>query len=377
MRIKSLIYADPREIGWSLDKLELKDGTNLFVGASGAGKSRVLNIIFNISAFVTRDQAANGQWTLHFEHSGVDYTWKCDVAPVGDDREGHVFSEELWIGSPDHPETSLFTRTETEFRFGPKEVPKLAKKTSAINLLRDEDSVKPVYEAFSRVMRRLFWGSDLTAAIAFQAVPHQVVRKLEKRPNLLDMFGLEVSLNVVLYLLNRYFTDEFELVCDHFKRVFPFVTELRMTTADKVVGGPFGSDVPVAMVKERGIEKPVPLQNVSSGMQKVLLIITDIVTAPLGLLYMIDEYENSLGVNAIDFLPSFLSECGGGRQYIITTHHPLLINAIPVSDWFIFHRRGLHIRITHGREIEDKYGRSKQQRFIQLINDPLYTNGVE
>jgi predicted ATPase len=73
---------------------------------------------------------------------------------------------------------------------------------------------------------------------------------------------------------------------------------------------------------------------------------------PPDLRYMIDEYENSLGVNVIDLLPSFLAECGGARQVIITTHHPLLINAIPVTGWFIFHRKGLNIRVTHGDEVE-------------------------
>jgi predicted ATPase len=140
---------------------------------------------------------------------------------------------------------------------------------------------------------------------------------------------------------------------------------------------PLGADVPVVFIKERGIKKPVQLNEIASGMQKVLLIITDVVTAPPDTLYMIDEYENSLGVNAIDFLPSFLNECGGSRQFIVTTHHPLLINAIPVSDWFVFHRRGLNIKVAHGSEIEARYGRSKQQRFVQLINDPLYTAGVE
>lgn len=92
---------------------------------------------------------------------------------------------------------------------------------------------------------------------------------------------------------------------------------------------------------------------------------------------MIDEYENTLGVNAIDFLPSFLAECGGARQFIITTHHPLLINAIPVTDRFIIHRTGPNIRVTHGDEVESRYGRLKQQRFIQPTNDPLDTEGVE
>jgi len=140
---------------------------------------------------------------------------------------------------------------------------------------------------------------------------------------------------------------------------------------------PLGTDIPVVLIKERGINKPIALSDVSSGMQKVLLIVTDVITTPTTMLYMIDEYENSLGVNAIDFLPPFLAECGGTRQFIMTTHHPLLINAIPVADWFIFHRKGLNIRVTPGEMVEARYGRSKQQRFTQLINDPLYTEGVE
>ena len=136
----------------------------------------------------------------------------------------------------------------------------------------------------------------------------------------------------------------------------------------------FGIDVPVAFIKERGISKPAQLSEISLiGMQKVLLIITDIITSPANLLYMIDEYENSLGVNAIDFLPPFLAECGGARQFIVTTHHPLLINAIPVSDWFIFQRRGLNITVTHGHDIEARYGKSSNSRFVQLINGPIYT----
>jgi len=135
--------------------------------------------------------------------------------------------------------------------------------------------------------------------------------------------------------------------------------------------------VPIVLLKERGIKEPVTLSEISSGMQKVLLIITDVLTWPEDMLYMIDEYDNSLGTNAIDFLHSFLADYGGGRQFIVTTHHPLLINAIPLADWFVFHRKGLNITVTRGHELESRYGRSKQQTFTQLINDPLYTEGVE
>jgi len=90
-----------------------------------------------------------------------------------------------------------------------------------------------------------------------------------------------------------------------------------------------------------------------------------------------DEYENSLGINAINFFPSFLADIETDKQFIITSHHPYIINKIPVENWFIFHRKGSEIKIRYGRENVERFGRSKQQRFIQLINDPFYNEGVE
>ena len=115
MKIKSLAYADPRGPGWSLDTLNLKDGINLFVGASGSGKTRVLNIIFNIGICAAQDKFFNGEWTIQFEHAGVTYTWQYQGASDGQENQV-VLSERLWIGSPDLVETPLFSRTESNFQ---------------------------------------------------------------------------------------------------------------------------------------------------------------------------------------------------------------------------------------------------------------------
>ena len=109
-------------------------------------------------------------------------------------------------------------------------------------------------------------------------------------------------------------------------------------------------------------------------MQKVLLIIADIITLPKGSIYIIDEYENSLGINAIDFLPEFLDAHGTDIQFLITTHHPYLINSMPMKKWRVFHRNGSRVSIKDGAEFEEKYGKSKQKAFVQLINDPFYTD---
>ncbi len=112
-------------------------------------------------------------------------------------------------------------------------------------------------------------------------------------------------------------------------------------------------------------------------MQKVLLILTDIYTLPNGSIYLIDEYENSLGVSAIDFFPSFLTDLERDIQFIITSHHPYLINNIPVQNWLVFHRDGSQVQVRYGEENIKAYGESKQTRFLKLLNDPFYSRDID
>jgi AAA domain, putative AbiEii toxin, Type IV TA system len=346
------------------------------VGASASGKTRVLNILFNIGRSATQANTTTGQWTIHFQHADIDYTWKFDSA-LTEDPDHRLLSESLWMGTPDNTVTPLISRSQTSLKAGTQDVPKLPTTSSAIYVLREDDSIKPVYEAFSRIMRRRFWSEDLAESLKLVSIPRHAIRRLDRHRDPATLSQLSLPLSCELYLLDRYFRPTLELIREQFKRVFPFVDDLVVGTAAEGLDMPLGSDVPLALVKERGIRKPVPLPEIASGMQKVLLIITDVITSPPDVLYMIDEYENSLGVNAIDFLPSFLADHGGNRQIVVTTHHPLLINAIPLSDWFVCHRKGMEIKVTPGHELESRYGRSKQQRFTQLINDPLYTEGIE
>jgi len=132
--------------------------------------------------------------------------------------------------------------------------------------------------------------------------------------------------------------------------------------------------MPIFYVKESGVKNHIYLPNLSSGMLKVLLIVTDILTLPDDAIYIIDEYENSLGENAIDFLPALLLEQQGNKQFLITSHHPYLINKIPVSNWYVLCRTGAKVEIKYGKELEKRYGRSSQKSFIQLINDPFFNN---
>jgi predicted ATPase len=112
-------------------------------------------------------------------------------------------------------------------------------------------------------------------------------------------------------------------------------------------------------------------------MQKVLLLALDFFMNPDDSILIIDEFENSLGLNSLNLLSTLLLSNRSKIQLIISSHHPYLINQIPINNWLICHRKGLNISIRSGKEIKEKYSNSLQQQFIQLINDPFYTNGIE
>jgi hypothetical protein len=379
MKIRAFEFKDSHEGGFIVDPLRLKDGVNLFVGASGAGKTRLLNMFFNIGTFVASDQRfCPGKWTLHFQHKGVDYLWIYSgiVEPDGTPK---VLGEELWIGTMEKKQQCLVSRSESQMTFKDNPMPRLPSNSTAIYLLREEPAIKGAYDAFIHMMRRRFSGEDLATALAFQPVPRAVVAMLERKADVSPFHSVDISLQTKLYLLHKYLPNLYSEVTANFKQVFPSVEKLEthLRHGVKSISGvqlPVAGDFPIALVSEGGVQAATPLVEMSSGMQKVLLIICDVLTTSSEVLYMIDEYENSLGINAIDFLPGFLNEYGTGKQFLITSHHPNLINSLPVDSWYVLNRRGTHIRVKYGKELEERYGKSKQQKFIQLINDPFFAD---
>jgi predicted ATPase len=356
---------------WESSPITFHDHLNLFVGESGSGKTRILNVLFNIANFAHKNERfCAGNWSMDFSHKGNFYQWEYSGITEGKDK--NIITKEILRDLNANGE-ELFARTEEGLKFKGSLVPKLSSNTSAIHLFKEEESVAGAYEALATVMRRNFFGDDLAVAISYQTLPNKYLSK-DFKMSLEDIYAANLVLNNKLFLLSKYVPAMFELIVEHYKRVFPFIEQLSFKKAENL---PIAGDAIALLLSEKGVAKPIPLADISSGMQKVLLILADVVVSPPETLYMIDEYENSLGVNAINFLPSFLAECGRDKQFIITTHHPSLINAIPVENWFVFHRQGTKIRIKQGDELAGKFSRSKQEKFIQLLNDPFFIEGDE
>ena len=118
-------------------------------------------------------------------------------------------------------------------------------------------------------------------------------------------------------------------------------------------------------IKEKECDIWISQDNISSGMFKTLMYIAEIYLSQEGAVVLIDEFENSLGSNCIDAVTDILTE-RQDLQFIITSHHPYIINNIPMGCWKIVTRKGGVVTVKSAEDLN--LGRSKHQAYLQLIN---------
>jgi len=339
--------------------------TNLIVGKSGTGKSRLLNTIFNLASSVSQGnlKPSPAKFLLTFDQAKCRYRYEIETGPHG------VVAERLELVGDTDSEV-IIDRTRDRFLYLGQKVPQLDFSKAGVSLLQEEEKIRPVHEGFGMIWRRRFDADGLEKARGLSNIPKDLEKACQRGIAYTRIFDLTLSSRI--YLIQKYDKPLYSRIKSAFQDVFPEFTELqvRKLKPDEM---PFQTEdmVPGLFLTEKGLAQQVALPQLSSGMQKVLLIITDILSAPHGVVYMIDEYENSLGVNAIDFLPELLSDVNT-VQTLVTTHHPHLINAMPVRNWQILSREGPVVTITPGAEREDLYNSSAQEAFLQLLNDPIY-----
>lgn len=359
---------------WSFSRVELAR-TNLLVGDSSTGKTRFLNSLFNIARFAvgSHKNIDPVRCVINLQINNCSYDWELETDVI--DSKFFVKNEILRL-SENGMSIELVNRTIADFKFKNKSLPKLSIESSCIVLLKEEEDIKPLFSGFSNMLRRNFYADELVKNVNLEALADEVVTRKVKSKD--ELFQLDSGLNIKLFIAKKLYPDLFNSIIAKFIEVFPFIQsvdikDLKEIRPDIIVPGL----VPVIAIKEKNVEQWIPIIEISSGMLKVLIILSDMHLMPQGAIYLVDEYENSLGISAINFFPSFLNEFDGDIQVIMTSHHPYIINNIPPENWLIFHRKGSSVHIKYGTQIADKFSKSKQQRFIQLINDSFYVEGIE
>lgn len=380
MKILKYQYSDPHGNSWKFDEISL-GMINLFVSNSGMGKTRLLNTIFNLGSNISAKKLTPGEWKISLEINNKKYRWNLNAVSE-DDKPPIVKSELLAEIGNDGTEKILINRSDQEFVFKGDKLPKLSKHESSLSILQDESDINPIFTGFRKIVRRRFFEADLSKRCGLNGFPFGFLDKLAQANSMSELYPQlhdgELNLNAIIYILNKSFIDIFNKVLSLFKGIFPFIDEIKLLELSDLGNQlTIAGQVPIFCIKEKGIDKLILLNELSSGMQKVLLILVDIFTLPDGSIYLVDEYENSLGVNAINFFPNLLIEEDFNIQFFVTSHHPYIINKIPIENWYVFHRKGSVVKILSGDKLKSRIGVSKQQAFINLLNSPFFLEGIE
>jgi hypothetical protein len=382
MRIEQLEYWDKAR-GWHLSPAtSFFPDLTLLVGVSGAGKTQILRAIRQLRGIARDINLVASPWGVswsttffttqkrytcsgEFEtpENPVDYSFT-ELGILLDSKASPlptVLKEKLLIDGE-----TVIDRDRESIRFQGKLTPKLPPFKSALAILQGEDSIRPVIDGFDRMTFLDQDDASPSTRTMFRPLPG---RFLELR-TLASIQASPLSISHKLAILFANDKERFDLITSRFREIFPVVEDVSFA---RVTTDRFG-DMAFLQVKERGVDQWIPENYLASGMWRTLIHLASVVLCPEESVILIDEFENSLGVNCLDDVTADMMDQSRRLQFIVTSHHPYIINNIPPKHWKVVVRQGGRVTTLDAAALG--IGKSKHEAFIQLINSQAYREGV-
>lgn len=375
---------------WTLEEVNFSE-FNLLVGLSGAGKTQILNALSMVCNVGLDNFHANGcQWTLSLQIEDDHYLWTAETStvqgilddPEKDDRkqateEPHFLQEEIICN-----DKILVERTPETFYFNEHPLPRLKNTESAVSLLSNEESIRSIYQALNRT---IFFGEDaIERFLPFDETFFNFFNRVRNRyPNLDNLQkATDVPLVVKTYLLQTDYPEFYQKIKDDYMAIFETIEDIKLQRLSNVYplilheAPPIATDLLVLAVKEKGVNDWIIGPRLSSGMLRTFTHLLDLAMAAPGSAIVIDDFENSLGVNCLPALVDHFLSRSRDIQFILTSHHPYVINNVPMKRWKVVTRQGSQVKVLAQSEIPALNTDSKQDQFVLLMNLEAYEEGI-
>ncbi|MEM1168364.1 MAG: AAA family ATPase [Cyanobacteria bacterium P01_H01_bin.35] len=369
MKIQKLEFGD-RGQSWYLKPIEFSPNLNLLVGVSGAGKTQIIRSILALKEIANGGSFCGVSWDVTFlSKDNISYRWQGKFEAI----------EGLWIIIKDYEKQSRFKiiyekllkneeiiveRDSEKIIFKGSPIPKLSPFQSTVELLNQEEDVNPVKEEFNNILY-----TNIGEALKnFWRIPLSILAKY-KNSSLTEIQESDLPSFTKLSLVYQYLPETFHKIKDKFMEIFDTVEDIKIeplftdNTPEPLTD--IFKDATAFFLKEKGVSNLILPPNISSGMFKTLMHISELYLSPEGSVILIDEFENSLGVNCLDSVTDLILE-NPRLQFIITSHHPYIINNIGNKYWKIVTRQGNIVTVKQPEELG--ISQSRHQGFIDLIN---------
>lgn len=385
MKISRFQFED-KSLEWRLEELSLNKLT-LLVGASGVGKTQILRALMGLKQ-IAKGSSLNGiAWFIEFETlSKQKYIWQGEFENKGvsiffedDDEEDDqnkknkpkIVFEKLSLDG-----NLIVDRTSEQIVFNGQPTVKLSQQESILSLLKEEDLVKPAHNS----LQKLYFTDHSDSVNAGREFSFSFLNanKLSKQySSLKKVQESELETSLKLFFLSKVDKKTFATIKQRFTDIFPQVEDIKIApleTKDKEMPN-FLKDYPFIQIKEKNVKNWIHQNRISSGMFRTLMQLSELYLCAEGTVFLIDEFENSLGINCINEITNDILASQRQLQFVITSHHPYIIDSIGFNNWKLVTRNAGIIK-THNI---DKFniGKSKHSAFMQLLQLEEYQTGQE
>jgi hypothetical protein len=330
MKIQSLYFKNGY-LGWEVKTINFQN-LNLLVGLSGAGKSQIINALWHLKSLVMGEKDLNNngvEWAIKFSIGELNYEWKGDFTTETYDKVYKIKTESVRVSNGYYFER----RNDGLIYFNDEK----GERSTVANLTPEGLLFRLYKSDFIDLVENHFFMMNLRDHTQSQASVETDFYQLGWRWTTMSKFDFS---NLSLENIQKGTTNIAERLLIAFKKqsetftvyneimeemqsIFPEIDEWRIEeqTNKNTEGGHIEYKI-----KLKGQSRFIPHWNIASGMLRTFNIIADLYLSNPETVFLLDEFENSLGHNCLPNLEELIMERSLDSQFIITSgHEPYLI----------------------------------------------------
>ncbi len=362
MRIKWLEFEN-LETGLKIERIDFFDDVTLLVGLSGVGKTQILNALsYSLSLAMQHIALRPYSAVLGLEINEDIYEWSYRVDSDPKDEIIVNSTEEYIIANEKLTKNGevIFERNNDSVNVtGYNRLPKPKKDESLLLQYSNDEEFDPLISGL-RKMYSIEMEMEIRRGIPsenFNALKAKVISSIQKNSNTDFKYFSHLPAMLKIYIAKRYFPELYSKMYEAVKELFDEVQDFDVEEDPAM-------EMYLLCMTVYG--KKLMQHDISNGMLKTIYYIAELFTMSEESLVLIDEFENGLGVNCIDLLSDLILNERKDLQFIITSHHPKIINSIAKENWKIIDRN----EETVINSDYEKYGigNSQHDSYFNLIN---------
>ncbi len=275
---------------------------------------------------------------------------------ITEGEEEYYFSSEKLLKNGE----ILFVRDDKQVKVTGYEKIPTPKKDESLLVQYAEDSILKKVIAGLRKLYPIELEINVRIGIGkadFSTLKNKIREMIKKNNNTDFRIFSHLPVAMKVYVAKNYYQDLYLKIFDAVKELFMEIQDIDVVE---------DTSREMYLIAMKVYNKTLLQHEISNGMLKTIYYIVELFTMSKDALVLIDEFENGLGVNCIDLLSEMLITEREDLQFIITSHHPKIINGIPKEKWKIIDRN-ISI-IKNSGSMQYGIGNSQHEAYFNLIN---------